>query len=56
MPLMTRSMMVSPELGEHAEHLYEHPADRGGGVEGFGGGAERHACGVEVVQDGHQAT
>nr|WP_296072753.1 hypothetical protein [uncultured Actinoplanes sp.] len=38
------------ELGEDAEHLHEHAADGGGGVEGFGGRAERHSGVGEVVE------
>lgn len=40
------------ELGEHAEHLYQHPADGGGGVKRFGGRAEHDAGLVEVVEQG----
>jgi len=38
------------ELGEHAEHLHQHPPGRGGGVERLGRGAEDDPCGVEVVE------
>ncbi|HEX8630020.1 MAG TPA: hypothetical protein VF755_17825 [Catenuloplanes sp.] len=41
------------ELGEHAEQLQEHAAHRGGGVEVFGGRAERHVGGVELLDQGH---
>ncbi|OLB78223.1 MAG: hypothetical protein AUI14_13860 [Actinobacteria bacterium 13_2_20CM_2_71_6] len=43
------------ELGEHAEHLYQHPADGGGGVDWFGGRAEADLGGVELVEDVHEA-
>ncbi|WP_347176921.1 hypothetical protein [Parafrankia sp. EAN1pec] len=39
------------ELGEHAQHLHEHAADGAGGVEGLGGGTERHAGLVEFIDD-----
>jgi hypothetical protein len=39
------------EFGEDAEELHEHPADRGGRVEWFGGGAERDSGVVEFVQE-----
>jgi len=42
------------ELGEHAEHLDQHPACGGGGVERLGGRAEDHAGVVEVVEQGDQ--
>nr|WP_266039455.1 hypothetical protein [Lentzea sp. NEAU-D7] len=41
---------VSFELREHREQLEHHPADRGGGVERLGGGAERHADAFQLVQ------
>lgn len=39
------------ELAEHSEELDEHPPGRGGGVDGFGGGAERDADGVEFFEE-----
>ncbi|HUB38951.1 MAG TPA: hypothetical protein VMA72_08870 [Streptosporangiaceae bacterium] len=45
---------VALELGEHAEHLYQHAADGGGGVERLGGRPERHPGVVQVVQEGDQ--
>ncbi len=44
---------VAFELGEHAQHLHQHPAHRRGGVERFRGGAEHHAALVEFVEQGH---
>jgi hypothetical protein len=45
---------VAFELGEHAEHLHEHPAHRGGGVEWPGRRPEHHPGGVEIVEQGDQ--
>lgn len=44
---------VAFELGEHAEHLHEHAAHRGGGVEWFGRGPEHDPGGVEFVEQHH---
>nr|WP_231114449.1 hypothetical protein [Lentzea aerocolonigenes] len=41
---------VTLELREHREQLKHHAADRGGGVERLGGGAERHADAFQLVQ------
>ncbi|OFB43838.1 hypothetical protein Manayef4_10515 [Frankia sp. CgMI4] len=41
---------VAFELGEHGQHLQEHAAHRGGGVERLRGGPEHDACLVEVFQ------
>jgi len=49
MPLMAVDDDFAFELGERAEHLHEQPSGGAAGVEGFGGGAEVHAGGVEVV-------
>ncbi|MGB6453090.1 MAG: hypothetical protein WBH47_01245 [Streptosporangiaceae bacterium] len=45
---------VAFELGEHAEHLGQHPAHRGGCVERLGRRPERHPGLVEVVEQGDQ--
>jgi hypothetical protein len=45
---------VAFELREHAEHLDQHAADRGGGVERLGGRPEHHPGVVEVIQQGDQ--
>jgi hypothetical protein len=42
------------ELGEHAEHLYEHASGGSGGVERLGGGAEHDAGLVEFVEQPDQ--
>nr|WP_228800886.1 hypothetical protein [Nocardia terpenica] len=44
---------VAFELGEHAEHLDQHAAHGGGGVERFGRGPEYHAALVEVIEQAH---
>lgn len=43
---------VSLELGEHRQHLQEHAAHRGGGVERLGGRSEDNAGLIEVLQKG----
>nr|WP_258563043.1 hypothetical protein [Streptomyces phytophilus] len=43
---------VALELGEHAQHLHQHPAHGGGGVERLGGGAEDHPGLVEFIEQG----
>jgi len=45
---------VAFELGEHAEHLYQHPPGRGGGVERLGRRPEHHPGLVQLIQDVHQ--
>ncbi len=42
------------ELGEHAQHLHQHPAHGGGGVERLGGRPEHHPRVVHVVEQGDQ--
>jgi hypothetical protein len=42
------------EFGEHAEHLNEHPGDRGGGVERFGCRSEDHLGVGEFVEQAGQ--
>nr|WP_238815510.1 hypothetical protein [Nocardia brasiliensis] len=44
---------VAFELGKHAEHLNEHPAHRGGGIERLGGRAEYDPGAVEFVEQHH---
>jgi hypothetical protein len=44
------------ELGEHTQHLHQHPPDRGGGVERLGRGPEHDFGLVEVVEQGGQVT
>jgi hypothetical protein len=45
---------VAFELGEHAQHLYEHAAHGGGGVEWFGGGPEYDPGAVQLIEQRDQ--
>nr|WP_256334807.1 hypothetical protein [Lentzea albidocapillata] len=47
---------VPLELREHRQQLKHHPADRGRGVERLGGGPERHADALQLVQQRHGVT